>query len=225
MREWFTNNKIFLDWGTTLSLGIMSILVSVNSCNLTKKQIENDELLNMPLIQVKSEQFTHEDNNDSEIIKITNVGKHATNYQTTKAVVLKCCYYPMNGEPNKIINLPIKNLLDISTSSNEYVGEIGSFITIRNNKYLHKLHFESIKIENGFLELHAKNYIRVSYKDFKGSKHEDVFLVSTGFTGTKVDIENEQKDLFKFQQEYNIDELTIEQIMDLIKTQGKEIEY
>ena len=150
IRQWTKKNKIFIDWFTTISLGIMSILVSVNSCKLTERQIKNDELLNMPLIQVKSESFDLDEKNDSEWIYITNVGNYASDYSTSKYVFLRCMYYPDKGNPIELY-LPISNMLDSSFPSHEYIGKVETYLTAKTNKYYHDLQREAIEVENGSL--------------------------------------------------------------------------
>lgn len=222
IRQWTKKNKIFIDWFTTISLGIMSILVSVNSCKLTERQIKNDELLNMPLIQVKSESFDLDEKNDSEWIYITNVGNYASDYSTSKYVFLRCMYYPDKGNPIELY-LPISNMLDSSFPSHEYIGKVETYLTAKTNKYYHDLQREAIEVENGYLFLDIKKYISVSYNDFRGRKHNDLFSVITGYTGVKIDLNKELEELIRNNYYYRISELSIEQIMDLLKTQGKEI--
>lgn len=223
IKKWLNNNKIYIETICTLLLGIMSLLVSVNSCKLTKRQIENDEFLNMPLIQVKSEQFSWGNKNDSEKITIENVGKYAYGYETSKRVFLKCSYHPLDGDPGKIIYLLISNILDTSSSSNEYVGNIATYFTIENNKYFNDLYNKSISINNAILNIELIKYITIKYYDFKDNLHEDIFIVPTGYTGSKIKINKELENLFEIKNFYKIQELTIEQIIELIRTQGKEI--
>lgn len=222
IKQWAEGNKIFIDWITTILLGIMSILVSINSCKLAERQIKNDELLNMPLIHVKSESFDWDEKNDSEWIYITNVGNYASDYSTSKHVFLECKYYPDKGNPIEL-NLPISNMLDSSFPSHEYIGKITTYLTAKTNKYYHDLQRKAIEVENGILLLDIKKYISVSYKDFIGKEHNDLFSVITGFTGVKINSNKELEEQINNNYYYRISELSIEQIMDLLKTQGKEI--
>ena len=222
-KEWLINNKIYLDTFCTFLLGVMSLLVSVNSCKLTKRQIENDEYLNMPLIQVKSEQFTWEDKNDSEKITIENVGKYAYGYETNKKIFLKCSLHPLNGKPSKVVYLPIANILDTSFSSHEYVGNIATYMTIKNNTYYDDLIRESIEVEKSFLEINLIKFIIVKYYDFKDKTHEDIFIVPTGSTGSKVPLNDEIEKLFRLTNYKRINELSIDKIIELINSQGEEI--
>ena len=224
LKKWLINNKIYFETCCSLLLGIMSFCVSVNSCKLTERQIENEELLNMPLIQVKSESFDWDDKNDSEWIYITNVGTQASDYSTYKKVYLKCNYHSYNGDSNKELYLPISDMLDSSFPTNEYIGKIETYLTAKNQKYYTDLYFESGKIKNGFLFLELKQFIIVNYKDYRGIKHRDIFSVTTGFNGVKVDLTEKLEELFNTKDFYRISELSIEKIMNLVNTQGKEVE-
>lgn len=223
LKKWLNSNRIYLETICTILLGTMSLLVSVNSCRLTKRQIENDEYLNMPLIQVKSEQFTWEDKNDSEKITIENVGKYAYGYETNKKIFLKCSFHPLNGKSGKVVYLPIANILDTSFSPHEYVGDIATYMTIKNNKYYHDLIRASIEVKKSFLDINLIKYIIVKYYDFKDNLHEDIFIVPTGSTGSKVPFNDEIEKLFRLTNYKRIDELSIDKIIELINSQGEDI--
>ncbi|MCD7923617.1 MAG: hypothetical protein LUI85_02530 [Bacteroides sp.] len=83
-REFLKRNKIFFEIFSSILLSAMALTVSISSYQTTVRQAENEELLNMPLIKISSEQFSWKGVNDSEKLTIENVGGYAYNFTTNK---------------------------------------------------------------------------------------------------------------------------------------------
>ena len=136
VKAFLQRNKILFDIFSSILLSSMALIVSINSCQISKQQSINEERLNIPLIKVSSEQFSNKETNDSEKITIENVGGYAYNYKIQKKVFLSCEYNPLNGEATKQIYLPIDDILDTSIVGNicdEYDGEEEQSITKIND--------------------------------------------------------------------------------------------
>jgi hypothetical protein len=224
----FKKIKTFFDYTHTSLLGIMSLIVSVNSCILSERQVENEERLNMPLIEVRSSKFTFKETNDSEEVTIKNIGKFAKFYDVKKNIFLECIFTPkrsVSNEPIKRLYIPINDLLDSSFPKHDYEGVIDIKMSIGTYKYVDDLIYETTKVTNGFLNITLLQYIVVKYYDFKDILHEDIFLVKPGLPSTRVDYNDHLYELFKLRDHHSIQELSIEKIIELIKTQGEEIVY
>lgn len=224
----FKKIKTFFDYTHTSLLGIMSLIVSVNSCILSERQIKNEERLNMPLIEVKSNKYTFKETNDSEEVTVKNIGKFAKYYYVDKKIFLECSFQPQGSilnEASKRLYIPINDLLDRSLPIHDYEGVIEIKRSVGTYKYVDDLINETTKVTNGFLNITLLQYIVVKYYDFKDILHEDIFLVTPGLPSTRVDYNDHLYELFKLRDHHSIQELSIEKIIELIKTQGEEIVY
>lgn len=210
-----------------LLLGTMALIVSIHTCQIDKREMENNELLNMPIIEVESNRFSWDEHSDSEEVIVKHSGKLATFHDVVKKIFLKCSYMPyrsISKDPEKIVYIPISNILGSSFPKYEHEGIVTIMKSYGTRKYVDSLIFEATNVKGGYLEINLLQYVVVKYSDFRDNYHEDVFLVNTGFPSTKVPYNDELKELFKCTDYKEIQELTIEKIIELIKTEGKEIE-
>lgn len=218
IKEFLKTNKIFIDFISSILLSIMAIFVSINSCQINKRQVENEELLNMPLFKICKEQFSWETTNDSEKVTIENVGGYAYNYNFEKRIFLFCQYYPLNGKEDKQIYLPIDDMLNSSFTTSNYTGILQYYYSISNIEYFNKLYQQTIGIKNGFLDIKLLYYIIISYNDFKGHQHKDYFIINGIDGGRKINKDERLDYLLSLKwPSYNISEITLEQIIELLK--------
>ena len=218
VKAFLQRNKILFDIFSSILLSSMALIVSINSCQISKQQSINEERLNIPLIKVSSEQFSNKETNDSEKITIENVGGYAYNYKIQKKVFLSCEYNPLNGEATKQIYLPIDDILDTSSQTNNYIGPIKYYYTISTMKYFHDLYQKTIEVEKGYLHIRLLKYIMISYNDFKDQTHKELFSIDGVFQGCKIEETDDINKLFSLQYPtYRISKITLEQIFKLIK--------
>jgi len=217
-REFLKRNKIFFEIFSSILLSAMALTVSISSYQTTVRQAENEELLNMPLIKIPSEQFSWKGVNDSEKLTIENVGGYAYNFTTNKKVFLLCKYSPLNGGTPKQIYLPINDILDTSSPANNYTGIIEYYYTFCNMDFFHNLYKQSIDIKEAYIEIYLLKYVTVTYNDFKEQLHEDLFIIDGVRQGCKIKKDGNIVNLFSKQYpSYRISEITMEQILELLK--------
>lgn len=216
-KTFLQRNKILFDIFSSVLLSFMALTVSVNSCQISKQQLANEERLNMPRIKISHEQLSNNEANDSEKVIIENVGGHAYNYNIEKRVFLSCKYFPLNGDDNKQIYLPIQDILDTSFPTNNYTGIIESYYTICNVKYFNELYDQARDIK-GFLDLQLLKYISISYFDFKDELHEDLFIIDGVYQGHKTEKNDKISKLFSVKApSYRISEIKLEKIFELLE--------
>lgn len=219
-KTFLQRNKIFFEIFSSVLLSFMALLVSINSCQISKQQSINEERLNMPLIKISSDQFSKETINDSEKITIENVGGYAYNYTIQKRVFLSCEYTPLDGGATKRIYLPIDDILDTSSQTNNYIGPIKYYYTISTMKYFHELYQKTIEVEKGYLHIRLLKYITISYNDFKDKSHKDLFIIDGVLQGCKIEETDDINKLFSIQYPtYRISQITLGQIFELLKNE------
>ena len=221
-RDFLQRNKIYFEIFSSVLLSFMALIVSINSCQISKQQLANEDRLNMPRIKVSHEQLSSKEANDSEKIIVENVGGHAYNYHIEKKVFLSCKYFPLNGGDSKQICLPIQDILDTSFPTNNYTGVIESYYTICTVKYFNELYNQTRDVK-GFLDIQLLKYISISYSDFKDELHEDLFIIDGVYQGRKIEKNDKINKLFSIKfPSYRISEIKLEQILELL---GKEPEH
>lgn len=217
LRNFLNRNKIFFDIFSSILLSIMALIVSIVSCQINNRQLKNEELINMPRFKISKKQFTYETNNDSEKLTIENVGGYASNYIIDKKVFLSCKYYPLNGEENRQIYLPIDDVLDTSIPYNNYTGIIKESYSITTIKNFNKLYQQSLNIEKGNLEIELLYYIVISYVDFRNQQHVNYFKVDNVYGGREINRGENLDELFSLQYpRYRISQITFNQILELL---------
>lgn len=217
IRDFLQRNQIYFEIFSSILLSIMALIVSVNSCQISKQQLANEERLNMPRIKISHEQLSSKEANDSEKIIIENVGGHAYNYNIEKRVFLSCKYFPLNGDNSKQICLPIQDILDTSFPTNNYTGVIESYYTICTVKYFNELYNQARDIK-GFLDLQLLKYISISYFDFKDELHEELFIIDGVYQGRKIEKNDKISKLFSVKfPSYRISEIKLEKIIEMLE--------
>lgn len=218
LRNFLSRNKIFFEILSSILLSTMALTVSIVSCQINKRQVENEELINMPHFKISKEQFTWKTNNDSEKLTIENVGGYASNYIIDKKIYLSCKYWTYNGEKNRQIYLPIDDILDTSFPSNNYTGIIEEFYSISTINNFNELYQQSLNIEKGSLQIELLYYIVITCVDFRNQQHIEYYIVDNVYGGRKIDkIDEKLERLFSIQYpRYRISQITFNQILELL---------
>lgn len=218
LRNFLNRNKIFFEILSSILLSTMALTVSIVSCQINKRQVENEELINMPHFKISKEQFTWKTNNDSEKLTIENVGGYASNYIIDKKIYLSCKYWTYNGEKNRQIYLPIDDILDTSFPSSNYTGIIEEFYSISTINNFNELYQQSLNIEKGSLQIELLYYIVITCADFRNQQHIEYYIVDNVYGGRKIDnIDEKLERLFSIQYpRYRISQITFNQILELL---------
>lgn len=164
--------KLFVDIVGTIFIGIMSIKVSITSNNLTKQQINNEALLNMPFFEFDTQVFTYTDTNDSELTTIHNTGGNLTDFKykaytflTLKSKSKSQVYYISDFMDSSTINQPNKGLL---------VG----IITRYSRSHFFKILIDGIdykKSTGNYVLVDLEKFIVITYNDLKKEKHTETY--------------------------------------------------
>lgn len=182
------NNKCFsltmdniidiLNIVVTAFLSLMAYRASDYANKLTKRQIKNDELLNMPDFDFQRSIYTTNnpdrpnDKNNSEEIKIYNVGGNITVSST------KCYSFLVLKSSNDIYKYPVNGFLNFSSIYNTIKGHLCTIFTLNSWGYYHDIYSKVLKYKkthNDYVLADMERYIVIEYIDFKGEEHKDIF--------------------------------------------------
>lgn len=162
----------------TAFLGLMAYRASNYTNKLTKRQIKNEELLNMPVFDFQESRYTldnpdrPDDKNNSEEIIISNIGGNITDCSIT-------CYSFLKLKiSNTIYKYPVLGFLDSSSTYNTIKGHLFTLRTFNSWGYFYDIYMNAtkyIKTHNNFVFADMERYIVIEYNDFKGEKHKDIF--------------------------------------------------
>lgn len=162
----------------TAFLGLMAYRASDYTNKLTKRQIKNEELLNMPVfdfqrsIYTTNNSYRPNDKYNSEEIKIYNVGGNITVSRT------KCYSFLVLNILNNIYKYPVSGFLNFSSIYNTIKGHLCTIFTLNSWGYFHDINSKALEYKethNDHVSADMERYIVIEYIDFKGEIHKDVF--------------------------------------------------
>jgi len=204
MKEWLERNKIYFETISTSLLAVMAIIVSIASIWISQNQLENDKLLNQPLIKVSNEVFSYAGgDNDSRFLIVENKGTPITEFSSRLYTFIKI---EANKKPfNKSINrqtiyIPINDYFGGTISTNNFNGELIKYIGINNYQLLNNIETDFEKKFDKDLPMtffSLIQFMEVSFKDYKGDKIAKLFKIDAVREGFEIEKNEEFTSLLK----------------------------
>jgi len=217
------NNKCFsltmdniidiLNIVVTALLGLMAYRASNVINKLTKRQIKNEELLNMPVFEIKTSSFTHHNNfqNDcsynSDKTTITNIGGNLFDFKSEIHTFLKIT------DVGKSQTYKVSGFMDQGTDGNLHKGLLETKYTLDSMGYFNDIYFDVVNYNitnTKSAKARLERFIIIQYKDFKQHQHKDIFK-QIGFNWTQV-----EKIDYDSTKEYSISDLAKKDLDKLI---------
>ena len=230
MKEWLERNKIYFETISTSLLAVMAIIVSIASIWISQNQLENDKLLNQPLIKVSNEVFSYAGgDNDSRFLIVENKGTPITEFSSRLYTFIKI---EANKKPfeksidRQIIYIPINDYFGGTISTNNFKGELTTYIGINNYQLLNNIKTDFKKKFDKDLPMtffSLIQFMEVGFKDYKGDKIAKLFKIDEVREGFEIERDEEFTSLLKVWKENSrsyIYTIKTEDIKELIIKNG-----
>lgn len=207
LRACLRRNKIFFETITAASLSIMAILVSYQSTRIASLQAQLTTLEKLPILRfdVTLEFDPTRNVYHRDTLVISNSGAAARDFESESYIFFEVKYRRDAGQ-SQIALVPVNGYYSASFKTKNVTGKLETktdFAIKEGNN------FKAAEIERQFTKLTRERgvhsitrivrYIRVTYKDIWGDRHDDVYWVDS-ITTSKL----EEADGKRIVQEYGM---------------------
>lgn len=230
IKEWLERNKIFFDTISATFLAGMALIVSILSIQISSNQLENDKLLNQPLIKISNDFFSYYGvENDSRFVIVENEGTPITEFRSKIYTILKI---EANKKPfeksieRQVIHIPIQDYFSAVSLTNNYIGVQTKYIGINNLSMLENIKTDfDIKLKESYpmTFLSMIIFMEISYLDYSGNRINKFFIIDDIRNGYEITKNNEIERLLMIwnnEPKLSLYNLTSEYIKELIIKNG-----
>jgi len=197
LRDWLNTNKVFFETISATLLGLMAIIISILSINVTERQLENEIKLNQPLIKISNDVFSYYGGEkDSRFLIIENIGGPLQKYNSEIYNILEI---ETRGNANrdnytrKKIQIPLNDYFSGTIGSYNYSGTIEKYIGINNYNLLSNLDYNfEAKYGNEYPQtfINIKTILIITFEDYRGEMNRKAFEVDELHGGREIILDN-----------------------------------
>lgn len=202
-REWLETNKIFFETASYIILGLMGIILTINSNKVAKNEYQLHKAENTPLFKISVEPFYDSTTSkyNTEVLTIVNEGQAITKKDIEISVYYTLEYDSLGFQT--ILKIPIYDYYFTSFSNNNFTGNLLTTLGVNNNSEYARVynHFLNRAHNGVFYFFNKIIFVRIKYNDIENEMGTKYFKIET-YNGIEIS-EDEYYDFEKSSKEFN----------------------